>query len=30
MANEFNITNFMMDANSDWLFKQEGGKFMTA
>ncbi|OAQ65800.1 C6 transcription factor [Pochonia chlamydosporia 170] len=26
--NEFNITNFMMDANSDWLFKQDGGKFM--
>lgn len=24
MPNEFNITNFMMDANSDWLFKQEG------
>ncbi|KAI0146279.1 fungal-specific transcription factor domain-containing protein [Xylariaceae sp. FL1272] len=24
MANEFNITNFMMDANSDWLFKQAG------
>ncbi|KAI1336529.1 fungal-specific transcription factor [Xylariaceae sp. FL0016] len=21
-ANEFNITNFMVDANSDWLFKQ--------
>ncbi|RYP45593.1 hypothetical protein DL768_008072 [Monosporascus sp. mg162] len=21
-TNEFNITNFMMDANSDWLFKQ--------
>ena len=21
---EFNITNFMVDANSDWLFKQEG------
>lgn len=29
MPNEFNITNFMMDANSDWLFKQESGKFMT-
>ncbi|KAG6316977.1 hypothetical protein E4U22_006645 [Claviceps purpurea] len=28
-ANEFNITNFLMDANSDWLFKQEGGKYMT-
>ncbi|OAA35062.1 Transcription factor [Metarhizium rileyi] len=27
-ANEFNITNFMMDASSDWLFKQDGGKFM--
>lgn len=27
-ANEFNITNFMVDANSDWLFTQEGGKFM--
>lgn len=28
-SNEFNITNFMVDANSDWLFKQEGGsKFM--
>ncbi|KAI1633327.1 fungal-specific transcription factor [Biscogniauxia mediterranea] len=23
-ANEFNITNFMVDANSDWLFKQPG------
>ncbi|EMR65207.1 putative c6 transcription factor protein [Eutypa lata UCREL1] len=22
VANEFNITNFMVDANSDWLFKQ--------
>lgn len=22
--NEFNITNFMMDANSDWLFNQSG------
>jgi hypothetical protein len=22
--NEFNITNFMVDANSDWLFKQDG------
>ncbi|EHK25025.1 uncharacterized protein TRIVIDRAFT_113534, partial [Trichoderma virens Gv29-8] len=22
--NEFNITNFMIDANSDWLFKNEG------
>lgn len=27
-ANEFNITNFMVDANSDWLFKQETTKFM--
>jgi hypothetical protein len=27
--NEFNITNFTVDANSDWLFKQEGGKYMT-
>ncbi|KAJ4155734.1 hypothetical protein LMH87_000965 [Akanthomyces muscarius] len=25
---DFNITNFMMDVNSDW-FKQEGGKFLT-
>jgi len=23
-ANEFNITNFMIDANSDWLFKNQG------
>jgi len=22
-ANEFNITNFMVDANSDWLFKNQ-------
>ncbi|KAG5999554.1 hypothetical protein E4U43_002000 [Claviceps pusilla] len=22
-SNEFNITNFLMDASSDWLFKQE-------
>lgn len=22
-ANEFNITNFMIDANSDWLFKNQ-------
>ncbi|KAJ9156266.1 Fungal-specific transcription factor [Pleurostoma richardsiae] len=29
VANEFNITDFMVDANRDWLFKQEGGKFMT-
>ena len=27
-TNEFNITNFTVDANSDWLFKQEGSKFM--
>lgn len=27
-SNEFNITNFMVDANSDWLFNQEGAKFM--
>ncbi|TQV93901.1 hypothetical protein V2A60_003940 [Cordyceps javanica] len=26
IATDFNITNFMMDVNSDW-FKQEGGKF---
>ncbi|KAH6610998.1 n-terminal binuclear zn cluster-containing dna binding domain-containing [Trichoderma cornu-damae] len=25
--NEFNITNFMIDANSDWLFKTEGPNF---
>ncbi|KAH6985632.1 fungal-specific transcription factor domain-containing protein [Ilyonectria sp. MPI-CAGE-AT-0026] len=31
VPNEFNITNYMVDANSDWLFKQEGGsKFMAA
>lgn len=30
VPNEFNITNFMVDANSDWLFKQEGPpKFIT-
>jgi hypothetical protein len=23
LVNEFNITNFMVDANSDWLFKHE-------
>lgn len=23
-SNEFNITNFMVDANSDWLFKNQG------
>ncbi|KAK1728845.1 fungal-specific transcription factor [Colletotrichum acutatum] len=28
-GNEFNITNFMVDANSDWLFKQEGAKFLS-
>ncbi|KAH7324492.1 fungal-specific transcription factor domain-containing protein [Stachybotrys elegans] len=27
-VNEFNITNFTVDANSDWLFKQEGDKYM--
>lgn len=27
-ANELNIANFMVDANSDWLFKQEGGMNM--
>ncbi|KAK2596631.1 hypothetical protein QQS21_006307 [Conoideocrella luteorostrata] len=27
---EFNITNFMVDVNSDWLFKQDGGKFMAS
>lgn len=28
-ANEFNITDFMVDASRDWLFKQEGsGKFI--
>ncbi|KAK0708662.1 fungal-specific transcription factor domain-containing protein [Lasiosphaeris hirsuta] len=26
---QFNITDFMVDANRDWLFQQEGGKFMT-
>ncbi|PFH62969.1 hypothetical protein XA68_10720 [Ophiocordyceps unilateralis] len=25
--NEFNISNFMVDASSDWLFKQEQSKF---
>ena len=25
IANEFNITNFMVDANSDWLFSHSGG-----
>lgn len=28
-ANEFNITDFMVDANRDWLFKQEGAKFLS-
>lgn len=28
--NEFNITNFMIDANSDWLFKSDGGKYMAS
>jgi hypothetical protein len=28
--NEFNITNFTVDANSDWLFKQEGDKYMAS
>lgn len=28
-ANEFNITDFMVDANRDWLFKQDGSKFLT-
>jgi hypothetical protein len=23
-ANDFNITNFMMDPSSDWLFKNQG------
>ncbi|KAG6359045.1 hypothetical protein INS49_012565 [Diaporthe citri] len=27
-ANEFNIQEFMVDANRDWLFKQEGAKFL--
>ncbi|KAF3761005.1 hypothetical protein M406DRAFT_226415, partial [Cryphonectria parasitica EP155] len=27
-ANEFNITDFMVDANRDWLFKQDGAKFL--
>ncbi|TPX16545.1 uncharacterized protein E0L32_003839 [Thyridium curvatum] len=26
VTNEFNITDFMVDANRDWLFKQEGSK----
>lgn len=28
ISTDFNITNFMMDVNSDW-FKQDGGKFLT-
>ncbi|CAK7239319.1 MAG: hypothetical protein STHCBS139747_000749 [Sporothrix thermara] len=29
-GNEFNITDFMIDANRDWLYKQDGtNKFMT-
>lgn len=28
-ANEFNITDFMVDANRDWLFKPDGSKFMS-
>lgn len=28
-SNEFNITDFMVDANRDWLFKQEGAKFIS-
>lgn len=28
MPDGFNITNFMPDASSDWLFKHDGGKFM--
>lgn len=28
-ANEFNITDFMVDANRDWLFKQDGSKFLS-
>lgn len=28
-ANEFNITDFMVDANRDWLFKQDGAKFLS-
>ncbi|KAK5990953.1 putative transcriptional regulatory protein [Cladobotryum mycophilum] len=30
LPNEFNITNFTIDANSDWLFKSEGSTFMTS
>ncbi|KAH8887902.1 fungal-specific transcription factor domain-containing protein [Thozetella sp. PMI_491] len=28
MGGEFNITDFMIDANRDWLFKQEGNKYI--
>jgi len=28
-GNEFNITNFTVDATSDWLFKQDGAKFLS-
>lgn len=28
--NEYNITNYMVDASSDWLFKQEGVKYSMA
>lgn len=28
-ANEFNITDFMVDANRDWLFKPDGSKFLS-
>lgn len=28
ISTDFNITNFMMDVNSDW-FKQDGGKLLT-
>ncbi|KAK0732925.1 fungal-specific transcription factor domain-containing protein [Lasiosphaeria miniovina] len=27
---QFNITNFMVDVNHDWLFQQEGHKFLAA
>lgn len=27
VTNEFNITDYMVDANRDWLFKQDGMKF---
>lgn len=28
-ANEFNIADFVVDANRDWLFKPDGSKFMS-